>query len=75
MSAAVTQVGSIAALWRYPVKSMQGEALEAAAIGDRAYAIREVATGFISSAKHPRKWGALRSGVVARGARAALMGV
>lgn len=65
MSAAVAQVGSIAALWRYPVKSMQGEALEVAEIGerglvgDRAYAIREVETGFIASAKHPRKWGAL----------------
>lgn len=58
-------VGSVAALWRYPVKSMQGEKLDATAItargilGDRAYAIMDRATGFIASAKHPRKWSAL----------------
>jgi uncharacterized protein YcbX len=55
----------IAELWRYPVKSMQGEALEAAPVGprglvgDRAYAIVDRNTGTIASAKHPRKWGAL----------------
>jgi uncharacterized protein len=55
-------VGSVVALWRYPVKSMQGEELNGALItgrgllGDRAYAIREEATGHIASAKHPRKW-------------------
>src|SRR5262245_27876899 len=60
-----TTVGSVAALWRYPVKSMQGEELEAAEIGargilgDRAYAILDRATGFIASAKHPRKWSML----------------
>ena len=60
-----TAVGSVAALWRYPVKSMQGEQIDAAAItargivGDRAYAIVDVETGFVASAKHPRKWGAL----------------
>lgn len=54
--------GSVAALWRYPVKSMQGEALTAATLdargllGDRAYAVLERATGHIASAKHPRKW-------------------
>lgn len=58
-------VGSLAALWRYPVKSMQGEALDTAAIGarglsgDRTYAVRELATGHIASAKHPRKWATL----------------
>lgn len=57
--------GSVVAMWRYPVKSMQGEELSGATItergvlGDRAYAIRDCATGFIASAKHPRKWSAL----------------
>jgi uncharacterized protein len=58
-------VGSIVALWRYPVKSMQGEELSGAPItergilGDRAYTILDKATGHIASAKHPRKWGNL----------------
>lgn len=58
-------VGSVAALWRYPVKSMQGEQIDAAMVtargivGDRAYAIVDLETGFVASAKHPRKWGAL----------------
>jgi uncharacterized protein YcbX len=60
-----TTIGSVAALRRYPVKSMQGEELDAAEIsargilGDRAYAILDRATGFIASAKHPRKWSTL----------------
>jgi uncharacterized protein YcbX len=58
-------LGSVVAVWRYPVKSMQGEELNGAPItergvlGDRAYAIRDQATGHIASAKHPRKWSAL----------------
>jgi uncharacterized protein YcbX len=61
----VKVVGSVVAVWRYPVKSMQGEELNGAAItergvlGDRAYAIRDQANGHIASAKHPRKWSAL----------------
>ena len=57
--------GTVAALWRYPVKSMQGEALEAAplgpdgVLGDRAYAVVDAETGHVASAKHPGKWGAL----------------
>lgn len=57
--------GSLVALWRYPVKSMQGEEIHGAAIGerglagDRAYAILDRATGHIASAKHPRKWSRL----------------
>ena len=60
-----TCVGTVAALWRYPVKSMQGMEVTAAAIsergilGDRAYAIMDRATGHIASAKHPRKWARL----------------
>ncbi|HZG69523.1 MAG TPA: MOSC N-terminal beta barrel domain-containing protein [Herpetosiphonaceae bacterium] len=57
--------GSVVALWRYPVKSMQGEELDAAAVtdhgllGDRAYALVDRATGMTASAKHPGKWARL----------------
>jgi uncharacterized protein len=53
------------ALWRYPVKSMAGERLEAAAIdadgidGDRRFAVRDIETGKIASAKRPTRWGLL----------------
>jgi len=52
-------------IWRYPVKSMRGEEVEACAIGargldgDRRYAVIDSQTGRVASAKHPRKWGAL----------------
>ncbi len=55
-------VGSVVSLWRYPVKSMQGEELNASAVGeqglvgDRTYALIDVATGMTVSAKNPRKW-------------------
>ena len=55
-------VGSVVSLWRYPVKSMMGEELNASDVtdrglfGDRAYAILDPATGKIASAKNPRKW-------------------
>src|SRR6516165_10347814 len=54
--------GTIVALWRYPVKSMQGEELNASQVGehgllgDRAYALVDTADGKIASAKNPRKW-------------------
>lgn len=56
------KVGAVASLRRYPVKSMQGEELEACEVtergllGDRAYALVDPATGKIASAKNPRKW-------------------
>ena len=56
-------VGSIAALWRYAIKSMQGEEIirsavtERGLLGDRAYALIDLETGHVASAKHPRKWG------------------
>jgi uncharacterized protein len=56
-------VGSVVALWRYPVKSMLGEELNATQVqaqglwGDRAYALIDTATGMTVSAKNPRKWG------------------
>jgi uncharacterized protein YcbX len=55
-------IASVAALWRYPVKSMMGEELgstrlsERGLIGDRSYALIDRATGKIASAKNPRKW-------------------
>ena len=60
-----TVVGSVVSLWRYPVKSMMGEELNAADVtergllGDRAYAIIDPVTGKVGSAKNPRKWGKL----------------
>src|ERR671939_1160950 len=54
--------GSVVALWRYPVKSMMGEELNAAEVtergllGDRAYALVDSADGKVASAKNPRKW-------------------
>jgi uncharacterized protein len=53
---------SVATLWRYPVKSMQGEELNAADItaggllGDRRFAVIDSATGTVAGAKNPRKW-------------------
>lgn len=58
----VEQVGSIAALWRFPVKSMLGEQLDtvelssSGVVGDRAYALIDAATGKVVSAKNPRLW-------------------
>ena len=55
-------VGMIRALWRFPVKSMLGEELDAAElteggiVGDRAYAIRDRETGKVASAKHSKRW-------------------
>jgi uncharacterized protein YcbX len=57
------QVGWVAALWRYPVKSMMGEELnssditERGLLGDRQFAVVDRATGKIGGAKNPRKWG------------------
>jgi uncharacterized protein len=50
-------VGSVATLWRFPVKSMGGEQLRDAAVtergvlGDRAYALIDKDTGKVVSAK------------------------
>jgi uncharacterized protein len=55
-------VGTVRALWRFPVKSMLGEEVEAAdlneggIVGDRAYAVRDRETGKVASAKHPKLW-------------------
>jgi uncharacterized protein YcbX len=58
-------VGSVISLWRYPVKSMLGEELDATDVtdrgltGDRAYAIVDSTDGKVASAKNPRKWPSL----------------
>ncbi len=58
-------LGSVVSLWRYPVKSMMGEELNATYVtergllGDRAYALIDPSNGKIASAKNPRKWGKL----------------
>lgn len=55
-------IGTITSIWRYPVKSMQGEEVPhihltpRGFVGDRAYALIEKETGHVVSAKHARKW-------------------
>ena len=55
--------GSVVGLWRYPVKSMMGEELNAAEVtdrglvGDRQFAVVDASTGKVAGAKNPRKWG------------------
>jgi MOSC domain-containing protein len=55
-------VGTVGALWRFPVKSMLGEELDAVdvteggIVGDRAYALVDRETGKVVSAKHPKVW-------------------
>ena len=57
-----TELGTIASLWRYPVKSMRGEEVPAAALteygllGDRAYALIDSTDGKVATAKNPGKW-------------------
>lgn len=52
-------------LWRYPVKSMQGEEVDEIVLGpggviaDRGYGFFDVETGRLVSAKHPKRFGAL----------------
>jgi uncharacterized protein YcbX len=56
------EMGAVASLWRYPVKSMSGEELPAAELteygllGDRAYALIDGADGKVATAKNPGKW-------------------
>src|SRR5437762_8528893 len=55
--------GSVVGLWRYPVKSMMGEEVNAAdvtergLVGDRQFAVVDATTGKVAGAKNPRKWG------------------
>jgi len=56
---------SVSSLWRYPVKSMAGEELDAVRVtarglrGDRAYALVDTVTGKVGSAKGVRRFGGL----------------
>ena len=65
LSNVTEDVASVVALWRYPVKSMMGEELNAAdvtergVLGDRPYALVDAETGKVVSAKEPRKWAKL----------------
>jgi uncharacterized protein len=60
-----TLVGKVVSLWRYPVKSMLGEKLESVdltttgILGDRSYALWDIQTQRIASAKNPKKWSKL----------------
>jgi uncharacterized protein len=60
---AAVEAGSVVGLWRYPVKSMMGEELNAAEVtqrglvGDRRFAVVDASTGKVAGAKNPRKWG------------------
>ncbi len=64
-TAAQVEVGAVVSLWRYPVKSMMGEELNATEVmergllGDRAYAVVDAADGKAATAKNPRKWPSL----------------
>jgi len=57
-----TELGAVGSLWRYPVKSMMGEELNAAEVtdrglrGDRLYGLVDRADGKVATAKNPRKW-------------------
>ena len=54
---------SVVGLWRYPVKSMMGEELNAAEVtdrglvGDRGNSPLDGSTGKVAGAKNRRKWG------------------
>jgi MOSC domain-containing protein len=57
------EIGTIAEIWRYPVQSMRGEALDAAditaagVVGDRRYGVVDPEAGMVvSSAQGRRKW-------------------
>lgn len=54
--------GTIASVWRYPVKSMAGEQLSTVEVtprglrGDRSYALVDAEDEKVATAKNPRKW-------------------
>src|SRR5260370_7989643 len=62
MSDSTQMAGKVVTLWRYPIKSMLGEELNATEVttrgllGDRAYALVDQATTKVPSAKNPGKW-------------------
>lgn len=65
--------GEVVSLWRYPVKSMLGEEINASDVtdsgllGDRSLALIDTESGKVVSAKNPKKWPTMfdfRSGFV-----------
>jgi uncharacterized protein YcbX len=64
-SSARVAAGSVVGLWRYPVKSMMGEELNAAevtergVVGDRRFAVVDPTTGKVAGAKEPAEVGQL----------------
>ena len=58
----MAELGNVAAIRRYPVKSMLGEDLQAVTLtasgldGDRTVAVIDQQTGRVASAKHPKLW-------------------
>ncbi len=56
------RVGTVEALWRFPVKSMLGERVDEilvssrGVVGDRAFGLIDGETGKVASAKNPRRW-------------------
>lgn len=58
-------IGTVAQLFRYPVKSMGGEEVTSLRFddpgieGDRRWAVVDTASGKVASAKRPRLWGSL----------------
>ncbi|MCA1781707.1 MAG: MOSC domain-containing protein [Dermatophilaceae bacterium] len=65
MTTVGTVVGTVVQINRFPVKSMQGESVESVAVdengivGDRTWALRDVETDKLVSAKRPRLWRAM----------------
>ena len=61
----MAKIDSIKKILRFPVKSMGGEFLDTTFVdengveGDRIFALKELETGFIVSAKNPKKWKAI----------------
>ncbi|GIT46422.1 MAG: hypothetical protein Ct9H300mP12_10070 [Acidimicrobiales bacterium] len=61
----VSDAYEVIGLWRYPVKSMAGEAVEAVELdvdgvaGDRQWGVRDLDTDRLASAKKPRPFGGL----------------
>src|SRR5262249_38682802 len=57
-----SRAGRVAPSWRSPVNSMVAEELDSTEVigrgvlGDRAYALIDVETGKVVSAKNPRRW-------------------
>jgi uncharacterized protein YcbX len=55
-------VGTVRALWRYPVKSTLGEQVGSVEVdtaglrGDRRFGVVETGTALVASAKRPRRW-------------------